>query len=115
MKKLKRTSEFDKWLKKLRDDGARAKILVRLKRLELGNPGDVEPVGDGVSEMRIDYGPGYRVYYTERGNELVVLLVGGDKASQDRDIARAKQLAKGLWGVGICRAQRADSSTRRTT
>lgn len=96
MKKLQRTSEFDKWLKKLRDDRARAKILVRVKRLELGNPGDVEPVGDGVSEMRIDYGPGYRVYYTERGKELVMLLVGGDKSSQDRDIARAKQLAKGL-------------------
>jgi putative addiction module killer protein len=94
--KLQRTSEFDKWLKKLRDDRARAKILVRVKRLELGNPGDVEPVGDGVSEMRIDYGPGYRVYYTERGKELVVLLVGGDKSSQDRDIARARQLAKGL-------------------
>lgn len=96
VKKLHRTSEFDKWLKKLRDDRARAKILVRVKRLELGNPGDVEPVGDGVSEMRIDYGPGYRVYYTERGKELVMLLVGGDKSSQDRDIARAKQLAKGL-------------------
>lgn len=96
MNKLQRTSEFDKWLKKLRDDRARAKILVRVKRLELGNPGDVEPVGDGVSEMRIDYGPGYRVYYTERGKELVVLLVGGDKSSQDRDIARARQLAKGL-------------------
>lgn len=69
---------------------------MRVKRLELGNPGDVEPVGDGVSEMRIDYGPGYRVHYTERGNELVMLLVGGDKSSQDRDIAGAKQLAKGL-------------------
>jgi putative addiction module killer protein len=96
VEKLQRTGEFDKWLKRLRDERARAKILVRVKRLELGNPGDVEPVGDGISEMRIDYGPGYRVYYTERGNELVVLLVGGDKSSQERDIARAKQLAKGL-------------------
>jgi putative addiction module killer protein len=93
---LRRTDEFDKWLRKLRDDRARAKVLVRITRLSLGNPGDVEPVGDGVSEMRIDHGPGYRVYYTDRGNEIVVLLIGGDKSTQDRDIAKARELAKGL-------------------
>ncbi|HEY3411780.1 MAG TPA: type II toxin-antitoxin system RelE/ParE family toxin [Armatimonadota bacterium] len=93
---IRRTDEFDKWLPKLRDARARAKILVRITRLSLGNPGDVQPVGEGVSEMRIDYGPGYRVYYTDRGGKLIVLLVGGDKSSQERDIAKAKELARGL-------------------
>jgi putative addiction module killer protein len=95
---IRRTSVFDKWLRKLRDTQARAKILVRIDRLSRGNPGDVKPVGEGVSEMRIDYGPGYRVYYVQRGSELIVLLVGGDKSSQESDIAKAIELARGLEG-----------------
>jgi putative addiction module killer protein len=95
---IRRTSVFDKWLRKLRDSQARAKILVRIDRLSRGNPGDVKPVGEGVSEMRISYGPGYRVYYVQRGSELIVLLVGGDKSSQESDIAQAIELARGLEG-----------------
>jgi len=98
MVEIRRTSVFDKWLRKLRDAQAKAKVLVRIQRLALGNPGDVKPVGEGVSEMRIDHGPGYRVYYTQRGTKLVVLLVGGDKSSQESDIARAIELARGLEG-----------------
>jgi putative addiction module killer protein len=95
---IRRTSVFDRWLHKLRDAQAKARVLVRIRRLALGNPGDVRPVGEGVSEMRIDHGPGYRVYYTQRGTELIVLLVGGDKSSQESDIARAIELARGLEG-----------------
>jgi putative addiction module killer protein len=93
---IKRTDEFSIWLKNLRDIRARAKILSRIDRLELDNPGDVAPVGDGVSEMRIHYGPGYRVYFVRRGDELIILLCGGDKSSQSADIAAAKQLAHQL-------------------
>jgi putative addiction module killer protein len=93
---IRTTDVFDKWLRKLGDAQARARILVRIKRLSLGNPGDVKPVGEGVSEMRVDYGPGYRVYYVQRGAELIVLLVGGDKSSQGQDIAKAIGLAHGL-------------------
>ena len=89
-----RTDEFSTWLKGLRDIRARAKILARIDRLELGNPGDVKSVGEGVSEMRITYGPGYRVYFVSMGSTIVVLLCGGDKSSQGRDIALAKQMAK---------------------
>jgi putative addiction module killer protein len=78
----------------LRDRAARARITTRIRRLSLGNPGDVKPVGAGVSEMRIDYGPGYRVYFMARGDALVILLCGGDKRSQQRDIARALEVAK---------------------
>jgi putative addiction module killer protein len=81
-------------LAELRDRDARARIVVRIGRLSLGNPGDVKPVGSGVSEMRIDYGPGYRVYFVRRGDTVVVLLCGGDKRQQDRDIARALELAQ---------------------
>lgn len=90
------TDVFDKWLRKLRDAQARARILVRIKRLSLGNPGDVKLVGEGVLELRVDYGPGYRVYYVQRGAELIVLLAGGDKSSQEQDIAKAIELAHGL-------------------
>lgn len=87
------TDEFARWLKRLKDAAARARILVRIQRLSLTeNFGDAKPVGDGVFEMRIDYGPGYRLYYALRGNELVLLLIGGDKSSQQRDIAKAKKL-----------------------
>ena len=96
MPTVKRTPEFSSWLKELRDIRARAKIVARIDRLVLGNPGDVAPVGSGVSEMRIHYGPGYRVYFSQRGAEIVVLLCGGDKGSQVSDIAMAKRLASEL-------------------
>jgi putative addiction module killer protein len=80
----------------LRDQKARARIDARIRRLELGNPGDVEPVGEGVSELKIDYGPGYRVYFVKNGKTVVVLLCGGDKSTQDQDIKKAKTLAKEL-------------------
>jgi putative addiction module killer protein len=80
----------------LRDGRAVARINARIRRLSLGNPGDVKPVGEGVSEMRIDYGPGYRVYYVQRGASLAILLAGGDKGTQDRDIQTARALARGL-------------------
>lgn len=91
---LIRSATFDRWLTGLRDRRALARIAARLDRLAAGNPGDVQPVGDGVSELRIDYGPGYRVYFTRRGPVLVILLCGGDKSSQDRDIRQAKALAE---------------------
>jgi putative addiction module killer protein len=90
---LIKSTTFDRWLADLRDKRAVARILARLDRLAVGNPGDVKPVGEGISEMRIDYGPGYRVYFLQRGLLLIVLLCGGDKSTQDRDIARAKALA----------------------
>lgn len=87
------TDEFTKWLKRLKDTAARARILVRIQWLSfMGNFGDAKPVGDGVFEMRIDYGPGYRLYYALRGSELVLLLIGGDKSSQQKDIVKAKKL-----------------------
>ncbi|MDX2239035.1 MAG: type II toxin-antitoxin system RelE/ParE family toxin [Hyphomonadaceae bacterium] len=87
-----RTETFDEWLRKLRDLQGRARIDMRIKRLAIGNPGDVRPVGGGVSELRIDFGPGYRVYFADRGPELIVLLAGGDKSTQARDIEKAKAL-----------------------
>lgn len=88
-----RSATFDRWLRKLNDRRAAARVLVRIERLAAGNPGDVKPVGHGVSELRIDYGPGYRVYYLQRGSELIVLLCGGDKSSQADDIQRAQRIA----------------------
>lgn len=93
---VRQTATFTNWLVALRDTNARARILVRIRRLELGNPGDLKSVGEGVSELRISYGPGYRLYLTRRGQEMVILLCGGDKSSQGRDIATAKQMAKDL-------------------
>ncbi|GJE43826.1 type II toxin-antitoxin system RelE/ParE family toxin [Methylobacterium soli] len=94
---IEKTDDFDTWIGGLRDIAGRARILKRIDRFANGNPGDVEPVGDGVSEMRIDVGPGYRVYFVERvRGEIVVLLGGGDKSTQPRDIARAKDLAARL-------------------
>jgi len=91
---VRQTETFSVWLKDLSDIRGRAKIVARIQRLADGNPGDVAPVGDGVSEMRIHFGPGYRVYYVNRGGELIVLLCGGDKSSQHRDIDEAKRLAQ---------------------
>lgn len=93
MVEIRQTSVFAKWLRELRDMQARARIQMRLDRIERGLFGDVKPVGDGVSELRIDHGPGYRVYFVQRGQVLVVLLCGGDKASQTRDISAAKAMA----------------------
>jgi putative addiction module killer protein len=95
MLEIKRTDGFVKWLKKLKDANAKARINLRVRRIELtGNLGDFKPVDEGVSEIRIDYGPGYRVYFGRRGNEIILLLIGGDKSTQQRDIAKAKQLNK---------------------
>jgi putative addiction module killer protein len=94
MPTVRTTETFAAWLHDLRDAKARSKITVRIQRLEDGNPGDVGPVGEGVSEMRIHHGPGYRIYYVGRGAEIVLLLCGGDKASQARDIEAAKRLAQ---------------------
>jgi putative addiction module killer protein len=93
---IRQTDIFAAWFAGLRDRQARARITARIRRLSLGNPGDVRPVGHGVSEMRIDYGPGYRVYFVQRGEVLVILLFGGDKRTQDRDIARALAIAREL-------------------
>jgi putative addiction module killer protein len=93
---VRQTDIFAAWFAGLRDHQARARITVRIRRLALGNPGDVKPVGSGVSEMRIDYGPGYRVYFVQRGDTVVILLCGGDKRTQDRDIGRAVALAREL-------------------
>ncbi len=96
MVEIRQTEVFANWFHALRDRQARAHIQVRIDRLQLGLPGDVKPVGEGVSELRIDYGPGYRVYFTMRGLELIILLAGGDKRAQDRDIKKAIQLAHDL-------------------
>lgn len=94
MLELKQTATFAKWESRLQDKRARTIIAARLMRLAAGLPGDVEPVGDGISELRIHHGPGYRVYFQQRGTLLIVLLCGGDKGSQRRDIAAARKLAK---------------------
>jgi putative addiction module killer protein/probable addiction module antidote protein len=96
MIEIRKTEVYAKWIDGFRDIRARARILARVERLATGNPGDVKPVGEGVSELRIDYGPGYRVYYTQRGRELVILLAGGDKSTQARDIKTALRLARNL-------------------
>jgi len=96
MMEIRKTDVYAKWLDGLRDIRARARILARVERLATGNAGDVEPVGEGVSELRINYGPGYRVYYKQQGRELVILLAGGDKSSQSRDIKTALSLARNL-------------------
>jgi putative addiction module killer protein len=96
MIEIRRTDVFSDWLIGLRDRNAKARIEIRIDRLALGNPGDVRPVGGGVSELRISYGPGYRVYFVQRGEVLVILLCGGDKSSQSRDIEAAKVLARQL-------------------
>ena len=96
MVEIRQTVTYAKWFDGLRDRKARARIDVRIRRLSLGNPGNVKPVGEGVSEMRNDYGSGYRVYFVRRGAALVILLAGGDKHTQSRDIATALALARDL-------------------
>ena len=96
MFEIRQTDTFAEWFAGLRDRHAKARIDVRIRRLSLGNPGDVRPVGEGVSELRIDYGPGYRVYFVQRGQELIILLAGGDKRTQDQDIRTARELAQSL-------------------
>ncbi len=96
MFELRKTEGYAKWLDSLRDARARARVLVRIERLAAGNPGDVRPVGEGVSELRIDYGPGYRVYYKKQGRRIVVLLAGGDKRTQSDDVKTALRLARNL-------------------
>lgn len=95
---VRKTEVFAKWLDGLRDLRARARVQVKIERLAAGHPGDVKPVGEGVSELRVHYGPGYRVYYKQEGWHLVILLAGGDKRSQARDIERALRLARNLRG-----------------
>lgn len=94
MIEVRTTDEFNEWLRDLRDIKGRARILVRIGRIESGNFGDAKPVGGGVSELRLQFGPGYRVYYTMQGETVTILLCGGDKSTQDRDIERAKKIAK---------------------
>jgi putative addiction module killer protein len=93
---VRQTTEYLEWFTGLRDRTAKARIDIRVRRLSLGNPGDVRPVGEGVSELRIDHGPGYRVYFVQHGNVVIVLLAGGDKSTQERDIKAAKKRAREL-------------------
>jgi putative addiction module killer protein len=96
MVEIRRTDVFAEWLDGLRDLRARARVQARIERLALGNPGNVRPVGEGVSELRLEYGPGYRVYYKKRGRRLIILLAGGDKSTQAKDINTAIRLARSL-------------------
>ena len=96
MIEVRQTDVYARWFRRLRDKQARARINARIRRLSLGNPGNVRAVGEGVSELRIDYGPGYRVYFVRRGQSLALLLAGGDKSTQDQDIDKARNLARGL-------------------
>ena len=96
MIEIRKTELFARWLDDLRDLRARARVQARIERLAAGNPGDVGPVGEGVSELRIDYGPGYRMYYKRYKRELIILLAGGDKSSQAKDIKAVQRLARNL-------------------
>ena len=96
MIEIRKTDAFAEWLDRLRDIQARARVQARIERLAAGNPGDVEPVGEGVSELRINYGPGYRVYFKQRGRQIIILLAGGDKSAQAKDIKDALLLARHL-------------------
>jgi putative addiction module killer protein len=96
MIEVHQTDEFKTWLRRLKDDNALVRIVARIRRMEQGNPGDTGSVGSGVMEMRVDYGPGYRVYYVPRGTAIVILLCGGDKRTQARDIKRAHAMAREL-------------------
>ncbi|MBR0774936.1 type II toxin-antitoxin system RelE/ParE family toxin [Bradyrhizobium diazoefficiens] len=96
MTEVRQTEHFSEWLNRIRDTGAVARITVRIRRMEMGNPGDSKSVGRNVREIRVDYGPGYRIYYVQRGAQIVILLCGGDKRTQRQDIKLAQQLAETL-------------------
>ena len=96
MIEIRQTAEYSEWFSGLRDRAAKARIDIRIRRLLLGNAGDIQSVGEGVSELRVHVGPGYRIYLTQRGRQLVILLAGGDKSSQDQDIELAKALSREL-------------------
>ncbi|TRV43416.1 MAG: type II toxin-antitoxin system RelE/ParE family toxin [Microcystis panniformis Mp_MB_F_20051200_S9] len=96
MIEIRQTKTYSEWFSALRDHQAKARINIRIRRLSMGNPGDVKPVGRGVSELRVDYGPGYRVYFKQQGETLIILLAGGDKRTQERDIKTALDLAQYL-------------------
>ncbi len=96
MIEVRKTEVFAQWLDALRDIQARARVQARIERLVAGNPGDGEPVGESVSELRINYGPGYRVYFKQRGREMIILLAGGDKSTQAKDVKAALRLARNL-------------------
>ena len=96
MLEIRKTEKFAKWLDGLNDIRAHARVLVRIERLAAGNPGEVKAMGEGVSELRIDYGPGYRIYYKKQGRKVVILLAGGDKRTQTRNIKTALRLARNL-------------------
>jgi putative addiction module killer protein len=96
MIEIRQTETDSQWFSNVRDRQARVRINIRVRRLSMGNPGDVKPVGKGVSELRIEYGPGYRVYFIQRGKSLIILLAGGDKQTQERDIKTALNLAQDL-------------------
>lgn len=96
MIEIRKTATFAKWIDELRDIRARARVQARIERLVIGHTGDAKPVGEGVSELRIDYGPGYRVYFKKQGRSVVILLAGGDKRTQSRDIKTALRLARDL-------------------
>lgn len=96
MLEIRKTDVYAAWIDELRDIQGRARIMVRIERLAAGNPGDVKSVGEGISELRIDFGPGYRVYYSKHGREIVILLAGGDKSTQASDIKTASRLARNL-------------------
>ena len=96
MLEVRQTSTYAEWFAGLRDRMSKTRIDIRIRRLSLGNPADVRPIGDGLSELRIDHGPGYRIYFVQKANVYVVLLAGGDKGSQDKDIRQAKALAREL-------------------
>ena len=96
MFQIRQSETYAKWFAGLRDRVTRARIDIRIRRLSLGNAGDAKPVGEGVSELRVDFGPGYRIYFIQRGEVVIVLLAGGDKSTQDKDIRKAKALANDL-------------------
>jgi len=96
MLEVRQTSLYSEWFADLKDRTAKVRIDIRIRRLSLGNPGDVKPVGEGVSEMRVDHGPGYRVYFIQKADVYIVLLAGGDKSTQEKDIRNAKALAREL-------------------
>jgi putative addiction module killer protein len=96
MLEIRQTTTYSSWFGRLKDKAAKVRIDIRIRRLSLGNPGDVKPVGEGVSELRVNVGPGYRIYFVQRREEFIVLLAGGDKSTQDQDIRNAKALARDL-------------------